>query len=73
MQLTTTVTCPTFKAAKATLKALGMFLTKLDNEYYVNFSGSIDHTTAYYTDDLLDAYQTGIAMFHEGLRQAFKA
>ncbi len=49
----------TLKDAKATLKALGMSINKNQwGEYRVNFLGG-DEATAYYTDDLEDAVNTG--------------
>jgi hypothetical protein len=47
--------------ASTILRAAGMSLVTKDGEYRVNFTGGRE-TTAYYTHDLLDAVQTGIAM-----------
>jgi hypothetical protein len=47
--------------ASTILRAAGMSLFTKDGEYRVNFTGGRE-ATAYYTTDLLDAVQTGIAM-----------
>jgi hypothetical protein len=47
--------------ASTILRAAGMSLVTEDGEYRVNFTGGRE-ATAYYTNDLLDAVQTGIAM-----------
>jgi hypothetical protein len=53
----------TFKAAKTALKAINMKLEKTDfGEYRVNFFCDDREATAYYTDDIMDAYQTGVQM-----------
>lgn len=47
-----------FAEAKKQLRELGISLTKKDAEYRVNFYGGTE-ATAYYTDDIDDAYYTG--------------
>ena len=55
----------TLKEAKKELKPLGITLTKnIDEEYRVNQQGGREET-AYYTDSLLDALETGHAMYKE--------
>ena len=51
----------TLKDAKEILKFHGMFIRKRDNEYRVNFLSG-NEATVYYTDDLLDAINTGVDM-----------
>lgn len=51
-----------FKEAKDKLRVIhGMTLTKKEGEYRVNFPGGKE-ATAYYTDDLSDAFATGVDM-----------
>lgn len=56
-----------FEAARRGLKQLGLVLTRRDGEYRVNFKGGREET-AYYTNDLLDAFGTGRAMWSESQR-----
>jgi hypothetical protein len=52
----------TFKEAKDKLRVVyGITLTKHDGEYRVNIKGS-DEATAYYTNDLSDAFASGVSM-----------
>jgi hypothetical protein len=52
----------TLREAKESLRAnFGMALTKRDGEFRVNYIGG-DEATAYYTEDMTDAINTGIAM-----------
>lgn len=52
----------TLKNAKKELAAYGMVITKRDaGEYRVNFKGG-QESTAYYTDDIDDAVNTGVVM-----------
>lgn len=53
----------TLATAKQFLSTMGMKITKSNDEYRVNFKNG-NEATAYYTDDLDDAVNTGIAM-HE--------
>lgn len=53
----------TLATAKKFLSTLNIKITKSDDEYRVNFKNG-NEATAYYTDDLDDAVNTGIAM-HE--------
>ena len=55
----------TIKAAKAALKPHGISLNKKDGEYRVNFVGGREET-AYYTNDIDDAVNTGIDMAERG-------
>jgi hypothetical protein len=51
-----------FKETKDKLRVVfGVKLTKTDGEYRVNFVGGKE-ATAYYTNDLADAFGTGVAM-----------
>lgn len=51
------------QAAKVQLKAIGMTINKNRyDEYRVNFAQGGTEGTAYYTNDLIDAVQTGIIM-----------
>jgi hypothetical protein len=43
------------------LRKYGIAILKVEGEYRVNFRGGKE-ATAYYTNDLRDAYDTGIAM-----------
>ena len=54
-----------FIKVKKELKELGISLWDRDDEYRVNFTGGRE-ATAYYTTDLSDARDTGIAMSKEG-------
>lgn len=52
-----------FKEAKAQLRPFGMSITKNDDEYRVDFlPGHLGRTrkSAYFTDDLQDAINTGV-------------
>lgn len=52
----------TIKEAKSSLREHhGMTLTKRDGEFRVNYIGG-DEATAYYTNDMADAINTGIAL-----------
>jgi len=59
----------TQREARGILQALGLTLTRDSqwDEYRVNFKGGSEGT-AYYTDCLLDALQTGLDMAREGDR-----
>lgn len=53
-----------FKATQDLLSVYGMTLRRtVDGEYRVNFYSGTE-TTAYYTDDLDDAFTTAIDMFN---------
>ena len=52
---------PTLAQAKATLRAVGVTITKRHGEYRVNLRGG-QEATAYYTDDIEDAVNTGQQM-----------
>lgn len=56
-----------FERAQHYLRQWGITLTRREGEYRVNFKGGPERT-AYYTNDLEDAIQTGRAMSREGLR-----
>jgi hypothetical protein len=56
----------TVKDVRSHLSFLGLSLRKSDNEYRVNFHRG-EEATAYYTTDLLDALDTGVAMDKERL------
>ena len=47
---------------RAQLDVLGMTIRKVDGEYRVAFKGPHSEASAYYTDDLSDAYGTAVAM-----------
>ena len=49
------------KDARNTLRQHDMVLDRSGGEYSVNFAGA-EEGTAYYTDDLEDAVNTGISM-----------
>ena len=51
----------TLAQAKARLAPLAISLSKQGAEYRVNYSGGKD-ATAYYTDDIKDAVDTGLVM-----------
>ena len=51
----------TLAMVRATLRAVGVVITKGEDEYRVNFRGG-NECTAYYTNDLEDARGTGLAM-----------
>jgi hypothetical protein len=51
----------TLAEAKKTLGDKGMVIRKRDDEYRVNSRGGPE-STAYYTDDLTDAVNTGLSM-----------
>jgi len=56
-----------FKTAKKYLSSIGLSLTKTDyDEYRVVFRGGTEKS-AYYTNDLQDAIDTGMAMYHRML------
>ena len=55
----------TLAGAKKALAALGMILRKRDGEYRVNHRDGKEGT-AYYCDDLGDAYHTGVDMARRG-------
>lgn len=52
---------PTLVQAKATLRAVGVTISKRHGEYRVNLRGGRE-ATAYYTDDIEDAVNTGLRM-----------
>jgi hypothetical protein len=52
----------TLTAAKALLRPLGVTLRKRDGEYRVAFDMRDNEASAYYTNDLADALETGRAM-----------
>jgi hypothetical protein len=52
---------PPFKSVRKELRKYGIAILKVEGEYRVNFRGGKE-ATAYYTNDLRDAYDTGIAM-----------
>ncbi len=51
--------------ARMILRALGIVIRREDGEFRVNFRGG-DEATAYYTDDLDDAVETGQDMARRG-------
>ena len=51
----------TIREAKTELRKVGVTLRKKDGEFRVNLAGGSE-STAYYTDDLEDAFQTGVYM-----------
>lgn len=51
----------TQKHVRAVLKAAGMAIYRIDDEYRVNFRRAPE-STAYYTNDLEDALETGLYM-----------
>lgn len=51
----------TFTTAKLVLRQAGVTLRKEDGEYRVNLRGGSE-ATAYYTDCIEDAYETGLTM-----------
>lgn len=51
----------TLKKVKASLKPFGVKIKKHDGEYCVAYKGS-----TYYTDDLIDAFKTGMQMVNDG-------
>lgn len=53
----------TMKQAKEALKKIRVTIRKRDGEYRVNLAEG-NEDTAYYTDDLKDAVDTGIMMRH---------
>ncbi len=57
----------TLERAQHYLRQWNITLTHRDGEYRVNFKGGKE-STAYYTNDLEDAIQTGRAMSREGQR-----
>jgi hypothetical protein len=57
----------TIAAAKAELKVLGVVLRKTDwNEFRVSVKGGSE-ASAYYTDDIRDAVNTGVKMGIEAM------
>lgn len=48
--------------ARQILRDHGMTLTRRDDEYRVNFADRDDEATAYYTNDIFDAVDSGVAM-----------
>lgn len=67
-ELSTTIKL-TLANVKSTLAALHITITRRDGEYRVNYRGR-GEPTAYYTTDLRDALDTGIAMHTEWQRRA---
>jgi hypothetical protein len=55
----------TFAGSKRELAAIGCTLTKKDGEYRVNLAGGLE-ASAYYTDNLTDAINTGKKMKEQG-------
>jgi len=55
---------PKLKESVSLLSSMGISLTKSDGEYRVNFKGGKEET-AYYTNDILDAINTGKAMLKQ--------
>ncbi len=55
----------TLGLAKIKLRQVGMTLTRKDGEYRVNIAGGKE-ATAYYTDDIEDALNTGLAIAKHG-------
>lgn len=55
---------PTLKQVRALLAHEGITIRKRDNEYRVNYKNGKE-ATAYYTDDIDDAFHTGLAMAQE--------
>lgn len=51
----------TLARAKAVLRAVGVTINKRHGEYRVNLLGGRE-ATAYYTDDIQDAVETGLRM-----------
>lgn len=51
----------TIKEAKLKLRPLNMTLRRIDGEFRVNYVGGSE-SSAYYTNDLHDAFGTAIAM-----------
>ena len=51
----------TMKEVKAELASVGIVIHKYDGEYRVNLKGG-QEVSAYYTNDLSDAYLTGLIM-----------
>jgi len=60
-----------FPEIKSSLKKFDITInkTKVKGEYRVNVKNGTE-TQAYYTDDLMDAYQTGLAMYREHQNQS---
>ncbi len=58
----------TYTSVRAALNARGLTITKKSatDEFRVNYKGGSEGT-AYYTNDLEDAYHTGLAMNAEGM------
>lgn len=54
----------TLEGVRVNLRSYGIVISKKDGEYRVNFKGGTEGT-AYYTNDLQDAENTGIAMYEE--------
>lgn len=56
----------TFKQAKKQLNLMGLSLCKTahENEYRVNYQNATTDLSAYYTNGLLDAVNTGRQMAH---------
>ena len=57
----------TFERAQLYLRQWNITLTRREGEYRVNFKGGAE-ATAYYTNDLEDAIQTGRTMSRQGQR-----
>lgn len=55
----------TLSNATTICRDLGITLRKTDGEYRINYRGSSDEATAYYTDDIMDAVETAAAMATE--------
>lgn len=51
----------TLKLVQKALKDFNVVIRKNDGEYRVNFRDGSEES-AYYTDDILDAFRTGMAM-----------
>ena len=52
----------TYTTARKTLRAVNMCIRRFDGEYRVQLAESNREETAYYTDDLQDAVDTGLDM-----------
>lgn len=55
----------TLSDVRATLHSYGLVISKRGDEYRVSFRLWPTEATAYYTDDLEDALQTGLYMARE--------
>ena len=60
----------TLKYVNETLKPMGIIVKREDGEYIVNYNGATSRESAYYTDNIEDALNTGISMY--SIREAIK-